>query len=71
MMSLGYVRNHLNSEFRGSSATTWNIEQGIEFNVPLDISQKVFASASGSILLERRRRITKDLVVGFRTKVEF
>jgi carbohydrate-selective porin OprB len=69
-MSLGYVRNHLSSDFRPNNATTWNTEHAFEFNVLLEVAPvmiqpviQYYANASGS---------SRDaVVVGFRSKVEF
>jgi carbohydrate-selective porin OprB len=69
-MSLGYVRNHLSSDFRPNNATTWNTEHALEFNVLLDVGPvmiqpviQYYANAGGS---------SRDaVVVGFRSKVEF
>jgi porin len=40
-MSLGYVWNHLSSDFRPNNATTWNTEHGLEFNMLLDVAPMV------------------------------
>jgi porin len=69
-MSVGYVQNHLSSDFRPNNATTWNTEHGVEFNVLLTAGPvllqpvvQYFANAGGSS--------QNAVVVGFRTKVEF
>jgi porin len=69
-MSLGYVQNHLSSDFRPNNATTWNTEHGVEFNVllakgPMLLQPVVqyYANAGGGS--------ENAVVVGFRTKVEF
>jgi porin len=69
-MSLGYVGNHLSSEFRPSNSTSWNVEHGLEFNVLMDIAPILLqpvvqyytnvGGGSGSAV-----------VLGWRTKVEF
>jgi porin len=70
-MSVGYVRNHLSSEFRPSSATTWNTEHGIEFNVLLDVAPMVLLQPVVQYYVNAGGGSQNDLVVGFRTKVEF
>ena len=47
-MSLGYVRNHLSSDFRPNNVTTWNTEHGLEFNILLDIAPMVCYNQSYS-----------------------
>jgi hypothetical protein len=48
-MSLGYVRNHLSSDFRPNNSTPWNTEHGLEFNILLDIAPMVRFNQSCSI----------------------
>src|SRR5262249_59596846 len=40
-MSLGYVGNHLSSEFQPNKSTHWNIEHGLEFNILMDVAPMV------------------------------
>ena len=69
-MSLGYVQNHLSSDFRPNKSTAWNTEHGIEFNVLLNVGPTLlqpvvqyYANAGGSS--------NSAVVLGFRSKVEF
>jgi len=69
-MSLGYVGNHLSSEFRPSNSTSWNVEHGLEFNILMDVEPillqpvvQYYANVGG--------RSGSGVVLGWRTKVEF
>jgi porin len=70
-MSLGYVRNHLSSDFRPNNATTWNTEHGLEFNVLLDIAPMVLLQPVLQYYANVGGGSQSAVVVGFRTKVEF
>jgi porin len=70
-MSLGYVRNHLSSDFRPNNATTWNTEHGLEFNVLLDIAPMVLLQPVLQYYTNVGGGSQSAVVVGFRTKVEF
>src|SRR6266446_5473587 len=70
-MSLGYVRNHLSSDFRPNSMTTWNTEHGLEFNVLLDIAPMVLLQPVVQYYANVGGGSESAVVVGFRTKVEF
>jgi porin len=70
-MSLGYVRNHLSSDFRPNSMTTWNTEHGLEFNVLLDIAPMILLQPVVQYYANVGGGSESAVVVGFRTKVEF
>jgi carbohydrate-selective porin OprB len=70
-MSLGYVRNHLSSDFRPNNATTWNTEHGLEFNILLDIAPMVLLQPVVQYYANVGGGSESAVVVGFRTKVEF
>jgi porin len=70
-MSLGYVRNHLSSDFRPNSATTWNTEHGLEFNILLDIAPMILFQPVIQYYANVGGGSESAVVVGFRTKVEF
>jgi porin len=70
-MSLGYVWNHLSSDFRPNNATTWNTEQGLEFNMLLDVAPMVLFQPVVQYYANAGGGSEDAVVVGFRTKVEF
>ena len=70
-MSLGYVRNHLSSDFRPNSMTTWNTEHGLEFNVLVDIAPMILLQPVVQYYANVGGGSESAVVVGFRTKVEF
>jgi len=70
-MSLGYVRNHLSSDFRPNNATSWNTEHGLEFNVLLDIAPMILLQPVVQYYANVGGGSQDAVVVGFRTKVEF
>jgi porin len=70
-MSLSYVRNHLSPDFRPNSATSWNTEHGLEFNVLLDIAPMVLLQPVVQYYANVGGGSESAVVVGFRTKVEF
>jgi carbohydrate-selective porin OprB len=70
-MSLGYVWNHLSSDFRPSDATTWKTEHGLEFNMLLDVAPMVLLQPVVQYYANVGGGSEDAVVVGFRTKVEF
>jgi len=70
-MSLGYVWNHLSSDFRPSNATKWNTEHGLEFNMLLDVAPMVLFQPVVQYYANAGGGSENAVVVGFRTKVEF
>src|SRR6266403_3802727 len=70
-MSLGYVRNHLSSDFRPNNATTWNTEHGLEFNILLDVAPMVLFQPVVQYYANAGGGSEDAVVVGFRTTVEF
>src|SRR5712672_3622364 len=70
-MSLGYVWNHLSSDFRPNNATTWNTEHGLEFNMLLDVAPMVLFQPVVQYYANAGGGSEDAVVVGFRTKVEF
>jgi carbohydrate-selective porin OprB len=70
-MSLGYVWNHLSSDFRPNSTTTWDTEHGLEFNVLLDIAPMLLLQPVVQYYANVGGGSESAVVVGFRTKVEF
>jgi len=70
-MSLGYVWNHLSSDFRPNNATMWNTEHGLEFNVLLDVAPMVLFQPVVQYYANAGGGSEDAVVVGFRTKVEF
>jgi len=70
-MSLGYVRNHLSSDFRPKNASSWNIEHGLEFNMLLDVAPMVMLQPVVQYYANVGGGSQSAVVVGFRTKVEF
>jgi carbohydrate-selective porin OprB len=70
-MSLGYVLNHLSSDFRPNNSTPWNNEHGIEFNILLDIAPMVLFQPVVQYYANVGGGSGDAVVVGFRTKVEF
>jgi porin len=69
-MSLGYVRNHLSSDFRPNSVTTWNTEHGLEFNILLDVAPMILLQPVLQYYANVGGGSESAVVVGFRTKVE-
>src|SRR6266478_6481900 len=70
-MSLGYVWNHLSSDFRPNNAAMWNTEHGLEFNVLLDVAPMVLFQPVVQYYANAGGGSEDAVVVGFRTKVEF
>jgi porin len=70
-MSLGYVRNHLSSDFRPNNATSWNTEHGLEFNILLDIAPMILLQPVVQYYANVGGGSESAFVIGFRTKVEF
>lgn len=70
-MSLGYVWNHLSSDFRPNNATTWNTEHGLELNMLLDVAPMVLFQPVVQYYANAGGGSEDAVVVGFRTKVEF
>ncbi len=70
-MSLGYVWNHLSSDFRPNNATMWNTEHGLEFNILLDVAPMVLFQPVVQYYANAGGGSEDAVVVGFRTKVEF
>src|SRR6478672_1511711 len=70
-MSVGYIRNHLSSDFRPNNATTWNSEHGLEFNILLDVAPMVLFQPVVQYYANAGGGSEDAVVVGFRTKVEF
>jgi carbohydrate-selective porin OprB len=70
-MSLGYVLNHLSSDFRPNNSTRWNNEHGLEFNILLDIAPMVLFQPVVQYYANVGGGSGDAVVVGFRTKVEF
>ena len=70
-MSLGYVWNHLSSDFRPNNTTTWNTEHGLEFNILLDVAPMVLFQPVVQYYANAGGGSEDAVVVGFRTKVEF
>jgi carbohydrate-selective porin OprB len=70
-MSLGYVGNHLSSEFRPNNSTPWNIEHGLEFNVLMDVAPMVMLQPVVQYYANVGGGSGRAVVLGWRTKVEF
>jgi len=70
-MSVGYIRNHLSSEFRSNNATTWNAEHGLEFNMLLDVAPAIMIQPVVQYYANVGGGSESAVVLGFRTKVEF
>jgi porin len=70
-MSLGYVWNHLSSDFRPNSVTTWNTERGLEFNILLDVAPMILLQPVVQYYANVGGGSESAVVVGFRTKMEF
>jgi len=70
-MSLGYVGNHLSSEFRPNNSISWNIEHGLEFNILMDVAPMVMLQPVVQYYASVGGGSGTAVVVGWRTKVEF
>jgi porin len=70
-MSLGYVWNHLSSDFRPNNASKWNTEHGLEFNVLLDVAPMVMLQPVVQYYANVGGGSGSAVVLGWRTKVEF
>jgi porin len=70
-MSLGYVRNSLNSQFLPPGMTAWNSEQGVEFNTLLDPLPMLLVQPVIQYYANVGGGAHRAVVFGFRTKVEF
>ena len=70
-MSLGYVGNHLSSEFRPSNSTSWNVEHGIEFNILMDVAPMVLLQPVVQYYANVGGGSGSAVVLGWRTRVEF
>jgi porin len=70
-MSLGYVWNHLSSDFLPNSVTTWNTEHGLEFNILLDVAPMILVQPVVQYYANVGGGSESAVVVGFRAKVEF
>jgi porin len=70
-MSLGYVGNHLSSEFRPNKSTLWNIEHGLEFNMLMDVVPMVMLQPVVQYYANVGGGSGSAVVLGWRTKVEF
>lgn len=70
-MSLGYVRNSLSSQFLPAGAPVWRTEQGVEFNALLDVLPMVLLQPVVQYFANAGAGPQHDVILGFRTKIEF
>ena len=70
-MSLGYMGNHLSSEFQPNESTPWNIEHGLEFNILMDVAPMVMLQRVVQYYANVGGGSGSAVVLGWRTKVEF
>ena len=70
-MSLGYVRNSLSSQFLPVGAPPWRTEQGLEFNMLLDVLPMLLLQPVVQYYANVGGGLQYAVVFGFRTKIEF
>jgi carbohydrate-selective porin OprB len=70
-MSLGYVRNSLSPQFLPADHPSWKAENGVEFNVLLDLAPMILVQPVVQYYANVGGTAQRALVFGFRTKVEF
>jgi porin len=70
-ISLGYVGNHLSSDFRPNKSTPWNIEHGLEFNMLMDVAPMVMLQPVVQYYANVGGGSGSAVVLGWRTKVDF
>jgi porin len=70
-MSLGYVRNSLSSDFLPPGLSSFNAEQGIEFNTLLDVAPMMLLQPVIQYYANVGGGANRAVVFGFRTKIEF
>jgi porin len=70
-MSLGYVQNRLSQQFVSHGAPPWKAEQGIEFNMLLDVAPMLLLQPVIQYYANVGGGTQRAVVFGFRTKVEF
>jgi porin len=70
-MSLGYVRNSLSPQFVPKGTAAWKTEQGVEFNVLLDVLPMLLLQPVIQYYANVGGGTQRVVVFGFRTKVEF
>jgi carbohydrate-selective porin OprB len=70
-MSLGYVRNSLSSDFLPQGLSSFNAEQGIEFNTLLDVAPMMLLQPVIQYYANVGGGANRAVVFGFRTKIEF
>jgi len=70
-MSLGYVRNSLSPQFLPHGIPAWRPEHGIEFNALLDLLPMLLVQPVIQYYANVGGRTQREVVLGFRTKVEF
>jgi carbohydrate-selective porin OprB len=70
-MSLGYVRNSLSPQFLPAGHPSWKAENGVEFNVLLDLAPMILVQPVVQYYANVGGTAQRALVFGFRTKVEF
>jgi len=70
-MSVGYVRNGLSQQFVAPGAPPFHAEQGVEFNILLDPLPMVLLQPVIQYYANPGGGTGRDVVVGFRAKVDF
>lgn len=70
-MSLGYVRNGLSQEFVPLGSPPFKAEQGVEFNTLIDILPMILLQPVIQYYANPSGGTGRDVVVGFRAKVDF
>jgi porin len=70
-LSLGYVQNRLSQQFVPAGTPPWKPEHAIEFNMLLDPLPMLLLQPVVQYYANAGARTGHDLVLGFRTKIDF
>jgi carbohydrate-selective porin OprB len=70
-MSLGYVRNGLSQQFVPPGSPSFKAEQGVEFNMLIDVLPMILLQPVTQYYANPSGGTGRDLVIGFRAKVDF
>lgn len=70
-ISIGYVRNALSAQYLPTGMSMWQAENGIEFNVLLNVLPMVILQPALQYYSDVGGGTRTAVVFGFRTKIEF